>query len=420
MAESAGAYEGVYTNAFLDAYRHPDATMVRTVDGKRVVPNGQLKAYLAREVPRRAQQVSIRLNQRPDTQVMSSEATYIGQAANPDPPTPPASGIVIPAPGAAAVTILDVAGARLDRAGVATVAVDRSRLSEESINGAARATGFDSARNAIVVARGLPAQLSARSGFAVSGQRLTAVVCSPRVRADFANGGTAGTLSALVEIDLRNTRAGTVALEFADGSGTVLAAIDGFIGNVVVDGGGVASVSFVPARSNGMYEEYARNEVRIGELHALVATSARFGVFRIGGPRETRNRSASQLADRIRIMKGIDPTLGIYAAYAYADAGLPNQVRSVMDYMRGDLGVDLFDVAMLSGALSGRAPGDPNGPVPFVPMLSQGWGLLRVKDARLPEAVLSAQDHLRPGLWTTLARDGMRIVGNALREGRLR
>ena len=119
-------------------------------------------------------------------------------------------------------------------------------------------------------------------------------------------------------------------------------------------------------------------------------------------------------------MKGIDPTLGIYAAYAYADAGLLNQVQSVMSYMKDDLRVDLFDVAMLSGALSGRPPGDPNGPVPFVPMLSQGWALLRVKNARLPDSVVSAQDHLRPGLWTTLGRDGMRVVESALREGRVR
>jgi hypothetical protein len=176
----------------------------------------------------------------------------------------------------------------------------------------------------------------------------------------------------------------------------------------------------VPSKSNWMFQEYAHNEARIAELHALVATAARFGVFRIDGPRDARNRAASQMADRIRILKGIDPTLGIYAAYAYADAGLLNQVRSVMGYMKDELRVDLFDVAMLAGVLTGRPPGDPNGPVPFVPMLSQGWGLLRVKDARLPESVLAAQDHLRPGLWTTIGADGMRIVAGALRDGRLR
>jgi len=95
-------------------------------------------------------------------------------------------------------------------------------------------------------------------------------------------------------------------------------------------------------------------------------------------------------------------------------------VRSVLGFMKDELRVDLFDVAMLAGTLTGKPPGDLNGPVPFVPMLSQGWGLLRVKDARLPPAALAAQDYLRPGLWTTLSSDGMRIVGSELLSGRLR
>ena len=423
VTESVGAYEGIYTGAFLDAYLRPDASMVRTIDGKRVVPNAQLKSYLAREVPLRAERVSIRLKQRPDTQVMSGDATYIGHAVTIEPPPPPipASGVVVsPAPAPAPATLIDVAAERLGRVGVATVAGDRGRLSEESINAAARTTGFDSARNVLVLARGIPTGWDAKSGFVLTGQRLEAVVINPRVRGDFANAGNPNSLSSRVEVELRGTQAASVALRFADGTGTVLAAIEGYIGNVVVDAGGVNSVSYAPARSDWRYQEYAHNEARIAELHSLVATAARFGVFRIEGARETRNRSAAQMADRIRVLKGIDPTLGIYAAYAYADAGLLNQVQSVMSYMKDDLRVDLFDVAMLSGALSGRPPGDPNGPVPFVPMLSQGWALLRVKNARLPDSVVSAQDHLRPGLWTTLGRDGMRVVESALREGRVR
>lgn len=56
LAESAGQYEGIFTTCFLEAFRHPDDTMIRTVavDGStvRVVPNRSLKAYLTREVNR--------------------------------------------------------------------------------------------------------------------------------------------------------------------------------------------------------------------------------------------------------------------------------------------------------------------------------------------------------------------------------
>jgi hypothetical protein len=93
-------------------------------------------------------------------------------------------------------------------------------------------------------------------------------------------------------------------------------------------------------------------------------------------------------------------------------------VLSVRSFMHEDLHTDLFDVAMLSGLLSGRGLDD--GPSPFCPMLSQGWSLLRVKNVRLPREVDTLRDHLRPALWTTFDAQSMRIVLNALKEGKLR
>ena len=52
-------------------------------------------------------------------------------------------------------------------------------------------------------------------------------------------------------------------------------------------------------------------------------------------------------------------------------------------------------------------------------MLSQGWSLLRVKDVRLPERISAVRDHVRPGLWTTLNREGLQIVKTPLRDGQL-
>ena len=412
VAESAAAFAGIYTTCFLDAFKRPDDTMVRTIDGKQVIPNNRLKPYLAREVPRRAQAISITLNQRPDTQVVSDETTYIGHVAG--------SERLLAASASVTPTIADVAGAALKRAGAGGIGGDPSQLSGQAISELAAKTGFDSARDTIIQARGLPNQLSTRTGFTISGQRLEVAAANPRFRTEFLNADDERPASALVEVDLRGARAASVALRFSNGSGTVIAALDGYVGNIVVDEGAVSNVSYLPSRQNPMRSFYEQQANRLEQLHAAVATAARFGVFRIEGPRETRNSAAAQLADRIRILKGIDPTLGLYAAYAYADAGLVDRVRSVSSFMRGDLGADLFDVAMLAGALSGRRLDDPNGPVPFCPMLSQGWSLLRVKDVRLPQNIGEARDHVRAGLWTTFDREGMQIVENALREGRLR
>ncbi|MGB8420853.1 caspase family protein [Paraburkholderia sp.] len=411
VSESSRQYAGIYTNTFLDAYKHPDQGMVHTVAGKHVVPNNQLKNFLLREVPRRAQRASIRLNQRPDTQVTSGDTTYIGRAEN---PPVPQSGTP------AEATISDVAAFQLNFVGVLGAVSTRPAPLQESLNATARNTGFDRAVNVIADARDLPALSTARCGFTVSGQHLAGTDSSPAVKTNFTNGGEGGRPTALVSVELGGGRAASIALRFANGTGTVLAALDGFIGSVVLDGDSVSNVSYVPSQSSPLRGIYIQAAKSIAEMHAVVATSARFGVFRIEGGKEGRNAAATELASRIRVMKGVDPTLGIYAAYAYADAGLPGEVSSVREILHGDLGVDIFDVAMLAGALSGRGLGGPDGPFPCLPMLSQGWSLLRVRNVRLPEELLHVRDYLRPGLWTTVSEEGMKLVEAALRKDRVR
>jgi hypothetical protein len=216
---------------------------------------------------------------------------------------------------------------------------------------------------------------------------------------------------ALVRLHPGPQRKGSLILRFADGSGTVLAAVEGYIGSVVVDDGRVVNVSYVPSANNVRWAFYEQQRPRLERLRATVAAAARFGVFHVDRDR------ASTVAGEIRYMKSIDPTLGLYAAYAYADAGLQDHVRSVQAYMREDLHADLFDVAMLADSLSRTRHGPPF--VPFCPMLSQGWGLLRVKDVPLPHAVSEAADHLRSALWTTFEPAGMDIIEEAFHRGDL-
>ncbi len=413
VADSVAKFEGIYTASFLNAFQHPDKTMVRTLNDIQVVPNNKLKPYLLREVRARAEAKSIRLSQLPDTQVVSGEDTYIARVAG-SVQLPPDGPLVAP-------TIQDLARVELSRVGLRSLDVVDPGSSAMAIATLATETGFASARDAILDATTQgPGRFETQTGFAVSGARLELAVGNLAMRTELLTPGGGPGQTALVRVDTRGTHAGSVALRFTGGSGTVIAALDGYIGNVVVDAQGVSNVSYVPSQNNSRFSDYAYQRKHLDDLHAVIATAARFGVFRIEGERETRTKAAAQLADRIRIMKGIDPTLGLYAAYAYADAGLMNQVRSVRDYMRGDLQADLFDVAMLSGSLSGKGPDQYDRTVPFCPMLSQGWGLLRLKDVRLPPAVDTARDHLRGALWTTFDAEGMGALISALQEGRLR
>lgn len=396
---------GIFTDVFLEAYQRPFASSVTTIDGKTVVTNRLLPEYLKQRVPLRARLANPPHDQYPSARVCSSDLTYIGKVSGDE----RISDI------ARSPTVSDVG-----TAAVSSVLGNASTYSAMALSTVAEASGFAQARSTLEGARGLAIQAPMRTGIAVTGQRVDSVATGPRINAVIVHNSPSGERpSALVAVDVRTARGASVALRLGDGTGTVVAALDTFIANVVVDQGRVVSVSYQPSKENWLRGEYEQREKTLSQMQVAVATTAQFGVFRIEGSEAERTGKAKRFADYIRLGKGLDPTLGLYAAYAYADANLVKQIQLVRMYMRDNLqGVDLFDVAMLSGDLAGKPPGALRA-FPFCPMLSQGWGYLRVKDTRLPEGLGDLRDHLRHSLWLTLDGEGVRIVENALRSGRV-
>src|SRR5262249_21181344 len=82
IAATSKESQGIYTGCLLEAYQRPYDTMVQIVDGRPVVPNRRLQKYLAIEVPKKIQAVSIQHNQIPDAEVCSDEPTYIGHVSS--------------------------------------------------------------------------------------------------------------------------------------------------------------------------------------------------------------------------------------------------------------------------------------------------------------------------------------------------
>lgn len=212
----------------------------------------------------------------------------------------------------------------------------------------------------------------------------------------------------------------SVLIQFEGGNGTVLPGLRGYIGHIFVDDGMVTNVNYVPSTNNvDRWREYQFVQADVEALRAAVAAAAGLGVFRVD-PQE-----AEPFADKIRDLKVFDPTLGVYAAYAYASAGLGRDVGSVLQAMRRDLNAELFDVAML--ARRGVRPHEvgPNDPdplaiLPFCPMLRQGWSLLQVCEAQLPDPVRQAQNWLLPALWSTFASEGVGLLRQAMLRGDFR
>jgi len=408
---AADNYSGIYTETFLDAFRHPRAGMVTKIGDVSVITNRALKSFLLDAVPARLQAAHSQVIQYPDSKLESSDSTYIGRAL--------AEASVRLAPvGPPNVTIAEIANHQFSLTGVGPLGSLRN-VDPEDLARAPAASEFSATQRALLEAK-KPASFETGCGFSVTGATVRAALIAGAQNPEIVSPGDAGDQPALVRIPQIYSRPVTVALVFGDGAGTVLAALPGFVGSVAVEGGHVSSVTYSPSRNSDHWDEYEAAGKRIDELRALVATSAQFGVFRIEGDRESRKAASSRLASQIRVLKAVDPTLGIYAAYAYADANVPEQVRSVQSYMRSELGVDLFDVALLADSLSGRRiEGSLNAMVvPFCPMLTQGWQLLRVREVTLAEDVQRAREDLQPGLWTTFGPRGMEFIGRAIQSAK--
>lgn len=397
----------VFTEAFLEAYRNPYVEMVAKVNGVEVIPNRSLKQYLTTEVPKRVQLATLERTQYPQSIIESGSLTYIGRASNSVSPRPKASE--------PEVTITDVANFALKGAGVSMVraADPTNELERSKIDMVSSSVGFNSAREKILEASrdvGGKRSFETQTGLNIYGSELKEVITKP---SDLEAGVFTQNNGRPWIVRLRPV-AGSVILRFQDDSGAIVACLPGYVGTVVVKETGVASISYEPSKGGDLEVPAPEIYSKLQELRSAVAVAARFGTLNFQGDNTERNLSARIFGDKIRELKRIDPTLGIYAAYAYADAGLIEQVRSVHTYMRRDLSEslsvnshlqikknDIFDVSMLSGVLPMTLNDYSVNTVPFCPMLSQGWGLLTAYGVTIDPFLEEARRFLRPALWTT-------------------
>jgi hypothetical protein len=208
-------------------------------------------------------------------------------------------------------------------------------------------------------------------------------------------------------------RVDNVLLTFEDGASVVLPAIPDFLATVSVDNGEVTDVSYEPSATSSRWESYRDRMEELRLLRSVVASAAYLGVFKLKG------EDAPALARRMQVAKGVDPTMSLYAAYAYRDLGARSRIREMHAALQSDLGFSLFDVAMLAGDTdrgTDRLPysGTSPGIVPFVPLLSPGWSLLTAHNVQLPASLEDLKPHLHQSLWTSFDPAGASIIRTAM------
>jgi len=205
----------------------------------------------------------------------------------------------------------------------------------------------------------------------------------------------------------------TVVVEFANGKCCILPALAGYIGHALYEDDGLANVSFVPSSNHWRYRMYEMHKEKIDQMRAKVSVAVIQNAFKVSSELE-----ASVLANEIRTDKAIDPTLGLYAAHAFSQAGNDNLVMEVLSYMSDDLHVDLFDVQLLASrsllTVADRYT------VPFCPILTQTWNLLRPRGITLPPVLTQAMPYLCDSLWTTFQPNVSQNLIHSIETGELR
>lgn len=408
---AASTYRAVYTDALLDALMGKRPELLEP-SGDPADPSLYLKPaalidYLQAEVPRRVKAMNLhhRVNQQPESVVL----VHKGWLSKLDPTMvePATRGLGDPGRAGHGFAPRAVPAARAADAVVSRAASGNAAAVLRSIQalpgGAPRALARMADHASRIAEPFSTLHFETQCGFKVRGTRIV----------DFAVRRAQGQLLApdLLRIDHVQGAAACVVIEFDGGIGTVVPAIPGFIAALTVDDGELVDVSYEPSDNTWRWNLFRDRADEIRALRGLAASASQQGRFRL------TQADAGGIAQKMQYDKTVDPTLSIYAAHAYYDLQEVDRIREMADYQRADIGVTLFDLALLGRTLLRQVVAPARGVAPFVPMLSQGWALLSAHGITLPRELDGIETTMRESVWTLFDEAGVGKLRKTVESG---
>jgi len=401
--DSSKRYSAVYTDELLASLNgtYSEALVTDPADGMLVLRPRPLKKQLERKVPARIAQLlgnAVPVTQTPDARITSDDDAWLARFPAAAPADFANESMPFPAaPVSTPVTPPSVASAT--RSALRT-AVSSATPVSDAIDVLSVGVGNKVADEVMRDAASFgPLHFETQCGFKVRGAR---------VRAAFIDKGGADLFDdSLIRVNLPGRPASNVLIELTDGRGVLLPAVQDFVASLSFEEGELRNVAYEPSDNTSRWQMYAAQQNEMSALRSLIASSARVGGFRLD------REDAPQLTERIRFAKSIDPTMALYAAYSYHNLGRRDLIRDMQRYLRDDIGVTFFDLAMLAGDAIPPRPGDQR-IFPFVPMLAQGWSLLDAFAIRLPDSLARLRHSVGTSLWTVFDETGVRTVRAAL------
>jgi hypothetical protein len=421
-------YAGIFTSCLLTTVVTPDVALVETIDEAStrvsVVLSDKLKV-LETDVPLKAAGVNITLRQSPEVRAESHRPQFFARlgpvAAAPPAPPPSAPPPPAPPPPPSPRAVSPARGTKPPEAmrplGTVVAEVAESHFwSEGTLPQEEDAIALGTEVDRLAGTHGRT-HFETMTGLTVHGARVRAVNAPLWQHDVFPDPNDPAVTHVRLHdgIEPDKGEGGSLLLQLEPDVSTVLAVIPGFIATVVADDTRILTVSYIPSDLNWRYQEYRWKAKELDRMRAFAAVASRHGQFVV------KSERAATMADRLRSMKYLDPTLGLYAAYAYGQAGLFDQVVSILGYMAQDSAAIPFDVAMLA------ARQDPDGArslsrrlAPFCPMLTQGWSLFDAQNPLYSDLHARLQPQLRPSLWSCFNSKGAELVLDAFAKGEVR
>jgi hypothetical protein len=383
---SARRYCAVYTDTLIAALHgeYPEFLMDDS-DGSRVLRPRPLKKLLEKKVPLRIEELLgdvVPISQTPDARITSDDDAWLACFASDN--------------GVSKGVPMGLLSAEPSLSELTHRTLRNVLTTKKSVGAALR----DLANSDVLGAKEIAASVADASAFTAHFE----TSCGFQVRgAVFRTATAAGADVQILKpwlVQVTPRQSGTnVLLELQDGRGVILPALKGFIATLAFEAGELRNVAYEPSDRTDRWQQYIDRREELSALRALIASSAHVSGFHLD------RDDAPQLTERIRLAKGLDPTMALYAAYSYHNLGERELIKGMQRYLQEDIGVTFFDIAMLSGHIMVHEP-----ILPFTPMLSQGWALLGAFSVRLPGRLAELRRFVGPSLWTVFDEAGVQIL----------
>lgn len=408
---AASRYVSIYTDELLAALRGDRRGILSpdTADSTQLYLRPHpLDRHLMAEVPKL---IAARLGaaatetQLPEADILSDERAFLQtfEAAKLKPAAAPLSGVTLelrkrgPAAKPPKPTIRAVAADALKKALAAPKGGGAKAVTDAldtNVPGAARiSAAVQREREGFG-----PDAFETRCGFKVRGAALKGVFARHGIKVEHRS-------PELARITVNTLPATNVVLEFDHGRAVVLPAVRGFLAALTFERGELRNVSYEPSanQGNNRWKQYLKQRDELTALRALIASSVQAGTFRLEGA------DAPKLTERIRFVKGLDPTMALYAAYSYYRLDKTELIQEMEKYLFDDLRLTFFDLALLSERESPLQP-----MFPFAPLLAQGWSLLGAFDAWTP-LLKKLRPFVVSSLWTLYDKAALPDLRGALK-----